>query len=213
MPQAAEGRTNQKDVLVDVLDGVEDGLDGDGKRLTVGEVVASLNDRGFGALCAVIGALAAMPVIGAVPGVSIGSALLILLIAGQQVVGQRSLWIPKSLAKRSFERATLEKGLDAVRPYAQWIDTVIKPRLTWFVGGDTERRLMATAIAVLALVMIPLALIPWGVFPPALAITAFGIAITGRDGVFALIGYVFVAVTAYMLYAFSGAITSMVQAL
>lgn len=213
MPHAAEGSTDQKNVLVGVLDGVEDQLDGDGKRLTVGEVVASLNDRGFGALCAVIGALAAMPVIGALPGVSVGAAVLVLLIAGQQVVGQRSLWIPKFLAKCSFERATFENGIKAVRPYARWVDGLIRPRLLWFVGGDTERRLMAAAISVLALVMLPLALIPWGVFPPALAITAFGIAITGRDGVFALIGYAFVAVTVYMLYAFSGAIASMVQAI
>jgi len=213
MPEAVGGRTDHKHVLVDVIDGVEDQLDGDGERLTVGEIVASLNDRGFGALCAVIGALAAMPVIGALPGVSVGAAVLVLLIAGQYVVGRRSLWIPTFLAKRSFERATFEKGLKSVRPYARWIDRAIRPRLLWFVGGHSERRLIAAAISVLALVMLPLALIPWGVFPPALAITAFGIAITGRDGLFALIGYAFVAVTVYMLYAFSGAIADMVQAI
>lgn len=208
MSQAISGSHNE-DVLVGVLDEVEDGLDGGDEQITVGEVIDSLNDRGFGALCAVIGALAATPVIGALPGVSIGSAILIVLIAGQHVMGRRSLWIPSFLAKRSFDRTTFEKSIDKVRPYAKWVDKLIRPRLSWFIGGDTERRLVAVAISVLALTMVPLALVPWGVFPAALAITAFGIAITGRDGLFALVGYALVAVTVYVLYAFSGAIASL----
>lgn len=205
----AIGRTEGKDVLVTVLDNVQDGLDGDGARVTVGEIVATLNDRGFGALCAVVGILAAAPVIGALPGVSIGSAILILLVAGQHALGRRSLWIPAVLAKRAFDRKTFEKSIERVRPYARSVDKFIKPRLSWSVGGATERRLIAVAICILALTMFPLALIPWGVLPPALAVAAFGIAITGRDGLFAMIGYALVAITVYVLYAFSGAMASL----
>lgn len=203
----AVGQTSEH-VLVDVLDDVQDGMDGGEKRVSVAEIVASLNDRGFGALCAFIGALAATPLIGALPGVSIGSAVLVLLIAGQHVAGRRSPWIPSTLAKRSFERATVDKSVDKVRPYAKWLDGLIRPRLGWFIDGDTKRRLIGLAMCVLALIMFPLALIPWGVLPPALAIAAFGIAIMGRDGLFALVGYALVAVTLYVLYAFWGVIES-----
>lgn len=205
----AVGGKDQQEVLASVLEDVRDGLDGkNGKRVSVGEIVSTLNDRGFGALCAVIGLLAATPVIGALPGASIGSDILVLLIAGQHVLGRNHLWIPSYLSKRSFERKTFENSLDTVRPYARRVDTVVKPRLRWFIGGSTERRLVAVAICILALTMLPLALIPWGVLPPALAITAFRIAITGRDGLFALLGYCLVALTVYVLYAFSGAIAS-----
>jgi len=211
MPQAIDdGSAGSGQALAKVVDGLQSGISGrDDDRVCVAEIVQSLNDRGFGVLCAVIGALAALPIIGGLPGVSVGAALLVLLVAGQHVVGRDSLWIPSVLGRRSFKREMLEKGLGAVWPYARWVDKLVEPRLKWLIGGDRERRLIAAAICVLALTMLPLALIPWGVFAPALAITAFGIAFTGRDGVLALIGYVLAALTIYVLFAFSDAILSL----
>jgi len=203
-----DSQAGHDDVLANLLDGVQDDLDGE-SRVSVAEIVTSLNDRGFGALCALIGALAAIPIIGGLPGVSVLSAVLVLLIAGQYVAGRRGLWIPALLGQWSIDRGTFEKALAKVGPYAKWIDGLIRPRVSWVVAGDTERRLIAVAMCILALAMFPLALIPWGVFPPALAIAAFGIAITGRDGAFALAGYALVAATVYVLYAFSDAIASL----
>ncbi len=199
---------SQDDVLKGVLDGVQEGTDGNA-RVSVGDVVASLDDRGFGALCTVIGILASLPVVGGVPGVSVLCAALILLIAGQHVAGRDSLWIPKFLSRRSIEHETLDTSLEKMRPYVRRLDGLIKPRLDAVVGGRTERRLIALAMCVLALTMLPLALIPWGVFPPALAITAFGIGLTARDGLFALAGYALTALTVYVLYAFSDALAGM----
>jgi hypothetical protein len=208
--QSLDGRSSRAGkALVDVVDGVESGIEeSDGARVTIGQLVTSLNDRGFGVLCAIIGALAATPVIGGLPGVSVGTGLLVLLVAGQYVFGRNSPWIPSLLGRRSFDRDSVEAGLRKVRPYARWIDKLVEPRLTWLVAGDRERRVIATAMCLLALTMFPLALVPWGVFPAALAITAFGIAITGRDGVFALLGYALLAVTAYLIYAFSNVVVS-----
>lgn len=211
MSEAIEGNTTASsgNSLAGVVDRVRSNVADEGSgRVSIGDLVASLNDRGFGVLCAIIGALAAVPIIGGIPGVSVGTALLALLIAGQYVVGRRTPWIPSFLSERSLKSSSVEKGLDTVRPYARWLDKLVEQRLTWLVGGDTERRLIAAAICVLALTMFPLALVPWGVFPPALAIATFGIAITARDGVFAIIGYVLAAVTAYVLYAFSSVIVS-----
>lgn len=195
--------------MKNVVDGLENELDDGSSRISVDEVVTALNDRGFGVVCALIGTLAAIPVIGGLPGVTLLSAALVLLIAGQYVAGRRRLWIPSALGRLSLEWATFEKGLDAARPYARWVDGFISPRLDWLVGGDGERRVIAGAMCVLALTMFPLALIPWGVFPSALAIAAFGIAITGRDGLFALAGYALTAIAVYVLYAFSGAIAGL----
>lgn len=210
MTQVAGASQGSDEVLAGVLDGVEDGI-GDDQKVSVGDVISALNDRGFGALCAVIGALAATPVIGALPGVSIGAAALVLLVAGQHVVGRQSPWIPAVLAKRSFDRETFDKSVDKVRPYAKWLDRVVRPRLSWIIGGESERRIAAVAMCVLAVTMLPLALVPWGVFAPALAITALGIAITGRDGAFALAGYALTAATAYVLYTFWSVIVGLLQ--
>jgi hypothetical protein len=197
------------EVMQHVVEGLETDLDDGSSRISVDEVVTALNDRGFGVLCALIGALAAIPIIGGLPGVTLLTAILTLLIAGQYVAGRRKLWIPSALGRLSIEWTRFEKGLTAVRPYLQRVDRLIEPRLGWLVRGDRERRLIAGTMCVLALTMFPLAVIPWGVFPSALAITAFGIAITGRDGAFALAGYALTVVALGVLYAFSGAIASM----
>jgi hypothetical protein len=202
---AADAQSSHHDVLNNVLNEVEDGLDGN-DRVSIGDMVTALNDRGFGALCALIGILAATPVIGALPGASLFAAGLILLIAGQQAVGRHGLWIPSFLSERSIDRDKFESGVEKAKQYVGWVDKLVYPRLDWLVEGRTERRLIAAAMCVLALTMIPLALVPWGVFPPALAVAAFGIAILGRDGLFAVAGYGLTAVTVYVLYAFSGLI-------
>jgi hypothetical protein len=206
---ANAARSRDDDVMQHVVEGLENDLDDGASRISVDEVVTALNDRGFGVLCALIGALAAIPIIGGLPGVTLLTAVLVLLVAGQYLAGRRKLWMPSALGRLSVEWSRFEKGLAAVRPYAERIDRLIEPRLDWLVRGDGERRLIAGVICLLALTMFPLALVPWGVFPSALAITAFGIAITGRDGAFALAGYVLTAVAIGVLYAFWGVISSM----
>jgi len=63
-------------------------------------------------------------------------------------------------------------------------------------------------MCLLALTMIPLALVPWGVLPPALGIVLFGVAMIGRDGVFAIAGYVLSAVTLGVMFYMWGTISS-----
>jgi hypothetical protein len=202
----------RSEALEGVLDEVADSV-GSSERVSIGEIVTALNDRGFGALCALIGVLASIPVIGALPGVSLLAAVLVLLIAGQHAAGRHRLWIPSALSCRSVSSEKFAKGIERAKPYVSWVDGLVSPRLRWLVEGRTERRLIAVAMCILALTMIPLALIPWGVFAPALAITAFGIAIVGRDGLFAAAGYALTAVTVYLCYAFWNIIESMLAAL
>ncbi len=195
-------------VLSDIIDQLEN--DTSGKEVSVGNVVEAFDDRSLGALCTVIGLIAATPIIGAIPGVSVISGVLIFLIAGQFVLGRTSPWLPPSLTKRSISRDELIKGTESARPYANWLDQYVKPRIQWLVGGIVQRRVIATGMCILALTMIPLALVPWGVLPPATAIVAFGVAMIGRDGFFAALGYILSAFTLAILIYFWGTIGSAV---
>ncbi len=197
-------------VLTNVVDRLLDQIEGE--TVSVGNVVDAFEDRSIGALCTIIGLIAASPLVGAIPGMSILTAALIMLAAGQFVFGRKQPWIPDTLRKRSIDRQTLEKGVKKARPYAEWIDRYIKPRLNWLVGSRVQRRLIAAFMCILALVMIPLALVPWGVLPPALGVIVFGIALLGRDGAFAAAGYLFVGLTAYLMNYLSGTIGSLVGA-
>lgn len=207
MPDAnVNDQTDSTAVLTDVLDNLLDNLDGD--QASVDDVISAFEHRGFGALITAIGLVAAAPVIGAIPGMSILTGTLILLIAGQFIVGRNHPWIPSSLRNRSMNRSTLEKGIEKARPYTKWMDNYIYPRMNWLVRGPLQRRLIASVVCGLALTMYPLALIPWGVQPPATAIVFFGVAMMGRDGLFAALGYLLVALTAYFIYLFAGPIAS-----
>lgn len=189
--------TDEKEVLEDVLDTLLE--EADGSQISVRDVLSAFDDRSFGALLTVIGLIAATPIIGAIPGISILCGLLVLLVAGQYVVGRSNPWIPSSLSDRAIDREKFERGLDRARPYAKWIDTFVRPRLSWLVGGQTQRRLIAVAACALALAMFPLALVPWGVLPAAAGVMAFGMAILGRDGIFACVAFGLVGLTIYVV--------------
>jgi hypothetical protein len=198
---------NSTDVLADVVDRLLDKIDGD--TVSVGDIIDAFEDRSIGALCTIVGLIAASPLVGAIPGMSIITGALVLLSAGQYVFGRNQPWIPETLRTRSIDREKLESGVKKARPWAEWIDSFIKPRLSWLVGSRIQRRIIAIFMCLLALVMFPLALVPWGILPPALGIVVFGIALLGRDGAFAAAGYLSVGLTLYLMHYLSGTIGSL----
>jgi hypothetical protein len=199
------------DVLGDVFDRVEENIDGD--KVSVGTILSSFEDRSFGALLTVVGAVAALPVVGAIPGVSIVTGTLAVLIAGQFLFGRDNPWIPATLRDRAVSADTLKKAISESRSVVGWIDSVVKPRLTWLIKGDVATRLAALVVCQLAVAMMPLALVPWGVQPPATAILLFGIALLGRDGLFALLAYILAATTIVVLSISVSTISSFISSL
>lgn len=195
-------------VLADITDSLDDNIEGD--SVTVGEIISKFEDRGIGALCTIIGLIASLPLIGAIPGMSIITGALLLLCAGQYVFGRTSPWVPGFLRERGISADKMNTATEKAKPYAEWIDQYIKPRWGFLVGGSLQRRVIAVCLCLLALTMFPLALVPWGVQAPAAAVVFFGVAIIGRDGVFAAIGYALTALTAGLIYYFSGAVSSAV---
>ncbi|MEL6299569.1 MAG: exopolysaccharide biosynthesis protein [Pseudomonadota bacterium] len=185
-------------VLTDVMDRLLEKADG--SQISVDDVLDAFSDLSFGMLCTMIGLIAALPIVGAIPGVSIITGTLILLVAGQYLIGRDTPWIPQTLRDRSIDDEKLESGIETARPYAEWMDGWIKPRIEILTDGPVQRRLIALAMCLLALMMIPLALIPWGVQAPATAIVVLGVALIGRDGVFAAIGYALAALSVWVMF-------------
>ncbi|MBU2580358.1 MAG: exopolysaccharide biosynthesis protein [Alphaproteobacteria bacterium] len=196
----AQRKPDDTQILADVVDQLSSNTSGD--QVSVGDVLDAFEDRSIGALCAIIGVIAATPLVGAIPGVSILTGMLVILIASQYVAGRDSPWIPAFLRARSIARDTLKEGMKQIRPYAVWVDQYIKPRVSWIIAGRVQRRVAAVAMCLLALTMFPLALVPWGVQAPATAIVMLGVAMIGRDGLFALIGYVLSVLTIFVMIYF-----------
>lgn len=192
--------------LTRLLDDLVDRTEGD--QVSVGDVMEAFDDRGFGALITIVGAIAAAPLVGGIPGMSIITGSLITLIAIQFVFGRCTPWVPGFLRGRSIGRETLVKGMRRARPYGAWLDSWVHKRLRWLIRGVIQRRLTAIVVILLALTMIPLALVPWGVQPPATAIVCFGLALLGRDGLVALLGHLLAVGTVVTLYFCWGPLTA-----
>jgi hypothetical protein len=127
------------------------------------------------------------------PGFSMVLALPLLLVAPQIVVGRREIWLPKFLSRRTLKREALIKLIKRVLPPLTRAEKVVRPRLG-FLTGRLGAAVVGIACTLIAIVLVlPL---PFANLLPALAMGAFAVGLTRKDGLFVLAGYGLVAVGA-----------------
>jgi hypothetical protein len=165
-------------------------------RLTLGELVERVERAdGPGPVLLILTLPVLMPL---PPGVSMVFALPLLLVAPQLIVARRHIWLPKFLRKREIKRRDLVKVLRRVLPMIERVEKVVHPRLG-FLTGPTGAAVVGMACTLLALVLVlP---IPFANLAPAIAMGAFAIGLTRKDGVFVLAGYGLIAIAAAVVYA------------
>lgn len=186
------------DPLTEILDALADATDG--PRLTLGQLVDALGPRGFGPLFVVAAILVMLPT-GAIPGMPLLVGIVLILLAGQIMLGWRKPWLPARLARIGIDRSRLHHTLDHARPFARRIGRVMRPRLGTLVAGPVALRVTAAAVIVAALFMIPLGFIPLFPFVAGLPVLLLGIGLTAQDGLFTGTGIAIVGgvVTAVLL--------------
>lgn len=184
----ADSAANEGD-LENVLEALQETAEQCSQEMTVGEALDAFASRSFGALLTVLAAVAAMPLIGAIPGVSILTGSLIILVAAQFLAGRKTPWAPQNLRDISIDAETVASGVKKARPYAARIDALIRPRLTFLTQGPVARTAIALAAIGLALLFYPAALLPGAVWAPALSILALGLGLLGDDGALTLVGF------------------------
>ena len=174
--------TPLEDTLDDALD-VTEGED----EVTLGELIDAYGSRSFGPVLVLFGLLALFPPIGAVPGVPIVLGAVLFLFAVQFVLGRDHVWVPGKIRRRSFERRRLEKAEDKSRRWLHKLDKLFTERLSFATGPRAEKA-AAVASLIYALLMIPLEFVSL-VALPGIALTAFGVGLMAKDGLFMLIGF------------------------
>lgn len=167
--------------LSDVLRDLEQGL---GPRIGLGDLVSGLRDRSFAPLMV----LFAVPnVFLYLPGSSVITGLPLMIVALQLIAGRPSVWLPRALSERSIDRATFAKLVYYALPWVERIERLARPRL-WPGAPQTVDRAIGFACLVMALLLfLP---IPFANGVPALAIMALGLALSERDGVWLIVGFV-----------------------
>ena len=125
------------------------------------------------------------------PGVSMVLALPLLLVAPQIVIGRRKIWLPKALSRRTIKRRPLITLIKRILPPLDRVERIVRPRLR-FLTGRVGASIVGVACTLIAVVLVlP---IPFANLVPALALGAFSIGLTRKDGLFVLAGYGLIAV-------------------
>ena len=165
--------------------------------ISVGEIVGTFEDRGFGPLLLVPALLALLPT-GAIPGVPTICGVCIFLICVQIAFGADKPWLPKRLKQLSISRETLRSSIEKAQPYVKKFERVLSPRLV-FMAHTPVKHMVAIYSGIVALCMIPLEIVPFAVALPALAISLTATGITNRDGLLIIIGIILQAGTGFLL--------------
>ncbi len=186
--------------LSDIAERMSDASDS--QEVSVKDMIASVGKRAYGPLLLVFGLIALSPV-GAIPGASVVLGALIVLVAAQVLFGLESPWFPSRLKRISVDSGKIDRSVHKIKPYLAKVDKILRPR--WrFMMEPPAPRLVAFFCIVLGVSMYPLAVVPWGVAAPALAIVVLSVGLTSHDGVVLAAGLVLataaLGLSAYLLW-------------
>ncbi len=188
--------------LTDTLNVIRDDTK-KGEDISIGDLVDALNSRGYGPLLIGPALLTVLPT-GAIPGVPAISALMIIFISVQILLGQSHPWLPKRIKKFSFSRKKFIAGLDKIKPYTEFIDSFFYPRLE-FLTRKELKPFIAILCIILSLGIIVLGWIPFLAMIPASGILLLGLGLSARDGLLVALSFcVMVGSLATLYYMWSG---------
>ncbi len=184
MDALAEAETNRDT-------GTGSGTDSAEPTVSIGQMLDQFDRRSFGPLLLIVAILAVGPT-GAIPGMSVITGTLVILVSIQILLGFDHAWVPGRIERITIPQQKLKSLVERAKPVTRTIDRFIGRRWALLVDGPAHF-IIAIACIALAGLMFPLALLPFAVAVPGTAIGLFALAMTARDGVLALLGY---AVTA-----------------
>ena len=184
------------DTLSDLLDHFVDATEGK-DEVAISDLLNSLNSRSHGPML-LFPAIIAISPIGMIPGMSIVTGSLIIMIAAQMMFFSDRPWIPSRLADFKFSRDKLKNGVEKTNPWVKRFEKVVTTRFEFLASG-----IMIYPIAIicilLAISFYPLAFVPLGVLAPGFAVTMFALGLTARDGLLIVLGFVLTAVAGYLI--------------
>lgn len=155
------------------------------EKVSVGDMLDTLDARSFGPILLVLSLIALSP-IGAIPGVGIITASLIILISAQLPFRSRP-WVPRFLRRLSLSRQRMQAGIEKSRPWVEWFENGVHERWTTLTGRYSQYVIAGLSIP-LALSFFPLGLVPFGVALPSGVLILLSLGLTARDGVLVAAG-------------------------
>lgn len=144
--------------------------------------------RSFAPILLIAGLITLAPLVGDIPGVPTLMATLVVIVAGQLLMGREHLWLPEYLLRRRVDRLRFVRVMHWLQRPARWIDRLLKPRLVWLARPPAHLP-VALVCLLIGLAMPPMELVPFSANGAGLALTLFGLALLAEDGLLVLIAY------------------------
>ncbi|MBY5563262.1 exopolysaccharide biosynthesis protein [Rhizobium leguminosarum] len=158
------------------------------ERISIGDIFDTMGDRAISALMLIFALPNAFPT---PPGTSAVLGAPLVFLAAQLTFGLKP-WLPKVIADRSMRREDFETIVGRIHRWLAWAERMLKPRLAIFAEPPAEYLAGAACLLLSIVLLLP---VPLGNILPAVTISVFAFGILGRDGLFALIGFVMTAVS------------------
>jgi len=160
-----------------------------GERVSIGEIVAALGDRGLGVLIAIFAVPNVFP--STVPFGNVLTGIPVILFAVQLMLGVERTILPGFIARRNISTEFLRSATPRVAGLLAWFERLLKPRLPIMTSLQAER---AIGILCMGLSIVSTLPIPFGHQLPALGIMLIGLGLIERDGLAMLAGSILGAV-------------------
>ena len=154
--------------------------DGGDAGLTLHEIRDRLDERAYGLLILLLSIPCLVPGLYGVPQV-VG--LIVILLAGQMLVGREEPWLPRWFLNLRCKGSWLKAMADFAETKLGWIDRLSRPRLRRFADGPGEK--LAAVFMILATVTI---VMPLTNTIPSIALALLSVGLIQRDGLFVFAG-------------------------
>lgn len=171
------------DALEHAVDGPADG------RVTLGELVARLESRGYGMLLFLFAAPNLTPG-PSIPGFSTVFAVPLAVIAAQMALGIVHPRLPGFLARLGVSRVRARAILSFLRPMLARVERLFAERWPAWCGPAARRWIGLVAIVQAGLLLLPLPVLP---LIPSLALLVLSLGLIARDGRAVAVGLVLCA--------------------
>jgi len=128
-----------------------------------------------------------------IPWLSTVTGVPILFLLAQFFAGRPVPSLPRTIGCRGLSRGKLQNFLKRARRYIDWLENAVHARYEWWVNGMPRRLLLIAWVANAVILAVP---IPFDNLFPSIAILFFCFALIEDDGLMAMLGWLFTAITA-----------------
>lgn len=167
----------------------------DGKqRIPMQAVFAAVGTRSYGPLLLLAGLITLAPLLGDIPGVPTAVGLFVIIVSVQLLAGRDHFWLPAWLLDRSVPRDRYRRALGWMRRPARVTDRILRRRLPLFTSRPAQFA-AGVGCLVVGAAMPLMEFVPFSANGAGAALMAFGLSFVAKDGLLALIAFVFAAAT------------------